>query len=141
MARGLNKAQLIGNLGADPEIRYTASGDAVASFSLATSDRWKDSNGQQQERTEWHNVVCWRKLAEIVGEHLAKGSRVYVEGMLRTRKWQGQDGGNRYTTEIHVDDLVMLGGNRATQPTTASADAPPHPSADPSADFNDDIPF
>ncbi len=102
--RGINKVILIGNLGADPETRYMPNGNAVANVSLATSDTWKDKNtGEQRERTEWHRVVFFGKLAEIVGQYLKKGSKVYVEGRLQTRKWQGQDGQDRYTTEVVVD--------------------------------------
>lgn len=104
MARGVNKVILIGNLGQDPEVRYMPNGNAVTNVTLATSDSWKDrETGQQQERTEWHRVVFFGKLAEIAGQYLRKGSKVYVEGALRTRKWQGQDGQDRYTTEIVVD--------------------------------------
>ncbi len=103
-SRGVNKVILIGNLGADPEVRYMPSGDAVANCRIATSESWKDkSTGEMQERTEWHNVGFFGKTAEIVKQYLRKGSKVYVEGKLRTRKWQGQDGQDRYTTEIVVD--------------------------------------
>lgn len=104
MARGVNKVILIGNLGVDPEIRYMPSGDAVANIRIATTDTWRDKQtGEQREATEWHNVVFFGKLAEIVGQYLRKGSKVYVEGRLRTRKWQGQDGQDRYSTEVVVD--------------------------------------
>jgi len=104
MARGVNKVILIGNLGQDPEVRYTPSGDAVTNITLATSESWTDKATQQkQERTEWHRIVFFGKLAEVVGQYLRKGSKVYVEGALRTRKWQGQDGQDRYTTEVVVD--------------------------------------
>ncbi len=114
MARGVNKVILIGNLGQDPEVRYMPNGNAVTNITLATTDSWKDrESGQQQERTEWHRVVFFGKLAEIAGQYLRKGAPVYVEGALRTRKWQGQDGQDRYTTEIVVDmngQMQMLGG-------------------------------
>ncbi|MBV1790326.1 single-stranded DNA-binding protein [Marinobacterium sp. D7] len=111
MARGINKVILIGNLGGDPEVRYMPSGNAVTNVTLATSESWKDKqSGQQQERTEWHRVVFFNRLAEIAGEYLRKGSKVYVEGSLRTRKWQGQDGQDRYTTEIVASELQMLDG-------------------------------
>ena len=111
MAKGINKVILIGNLGADPEMRYTAGGSAVANVRIATTDSWKDKqSGEQQERTEWHNVVFFNRLAEIVGEYLKKGSQVYVEGSLRTRKWQDKTGNDRYTTEIVADEMQMLGG-------------------------------
>ncbi len=109
MARGINKVILVGNLGQDPETRYMPSGGAVTNVTLATSDTWKDkTTGQPQERTEWHRVVFFNRLAEIAGEYLKKGSKVYVEGSLRTRKWQGQDGQDRYTTEIVAGEMQML---------------------------------
>ena len=111
MARGVNKVILIGNLGADPETRFMPSGGAVTNFKMATSESWKDKQtGQQQERTEWHRVVFFNKLGEIAGEYLKKGSKVYVEGSIRTRKWQGQDGQDRYTTEIVANEMQMLDG-------------------------------
>jgi single-strand DNA-binding protein len=114
MSRGVNKVILIGNLGAEPEVRYMPSGDAVANVRIATSDSWKDkSSGEMQERTEWHNVVFFGKIAEVVKQYLHKGSKIYVEGKLRTRKWQGQDGQDRYTTEVVVDingTMQMLDG-------------------------------
>jgi single-strand DNA-binding protein len=110
MARGVNKVMLIGNLGADPEVRYTAGGAAVANVTLATAESWKDKeSGEQQERTEWHRIVFFSRLAEIVGEYLKKGSQVYVEGRLQTRKWQDRDGNDRYTTEIVANEMQMLG--------------------------------
>ncbi|MFT4560804.1 MAG: single-strand DNA-binding protein [Gammaproteobacteria bacterium] len=110
MARGLNKVMLIGNLGADPEIRYTAGGAAVANVTLATAESWRDKeSGEQQERTEWHRVVFFSRLAEIVSEYLKKGSQVYVEGRMQTRKWQDRDGNDRYTTEIVANEMQMLG--------------------------------
>ena len=114
MARGVNKVILVGNAGADPEVRYMPNGNAVTTITLATSESWKDKQtGQQQDRTEWHRVVFFGRLAEIAGEYIRKGSQVYVEGQLRTRKWQGQDGQDRYTTEIIVDingQMQLLGG-------------------------------
>lgn len=111
MARGVNKVILIGNLGADPEVRHTASGSAIANIRLATTDSWKDRNtGERQERTEWHRVVFFSRMAEVVGEYLRKGSRCYIEGRIQTRKWQGQDGQDRYTTEIVASDMQMLSG-------------------------------
>ncbi|WP_018151663.1 single-stranded DNA-binding protein [Leeia oryzae] len=107
----LNKVLLIGNLGRDPEVRYMPNGEAVANFSIATTDNWKDKSGQKQERTEWHNIVMYRRLAEIAGQYLKKGSSVYLEGRLQTRKWQDkQTGADRYTTEIVADQMQMLGG-------------------------------
>lgn len=111
MARGINKVILVGNLGADPETRYMPSGSAVTNLSIATSESWKDKQtGEQKERTEWHKVAMFGRLAEIAAEYLRKGSQVYVEGKLRTRKWQGQDGQDRYTTEVIADEMQMLGG-------------------------------
>lgn len=116
MARGVNKVILVGNLGQDPETKYTQSGGAVVSVSLATTDSWRDrTSGQQQERTEWHRIVFFGKVAEIAGQYLRKGSQIYVEGRLQTRKWQGQDGQDRYTTEVVVNDMQMLGGRGGGQ--------------------------
>ena len=163
----LNKVTLIGRLGADPEVRYMPTGGAVANISLATSSRWKDKQtGERKDSTEWHRVVFFNRLAEIVGEYLRKGSQVYIEGRLQTRKWQGQDGQDRYTTEIIAAEMQMLdskgGGtvplanspssNANTQYSTpaspqtnsAPAQAPSAPNSPPPAayeDFDDDIPF
>jgi single-strand DNA-binding protein len=109
-SRGVNKVILVGNLGNDPEVRYMPNGNAVANLSLATSESWKDQQGQQQEKTEWHRVTMYRRLAEIAGEYLKKGSQIYIEGKLQTRKWQDQQGNDKYTTEIIADQLQMLGG-------------------------------
>lgn len=109
-SRGINKVIVVGNLGNDPEVRYMPNGNAVANLSIATSESWKDQQGQQQERTEWHRVTMYRRLAEIAGEYLKKGSQVYIEGKLQTRKWQDQQGNDRYTTEIIADNMQMLGG-------------------------------
>lgn len=142
----LNKVMLIGNLGKDPELRYTTSGQAVASFSLATSEKFKNKSGEMEERTEWHRVTLWGKLAEIAGEYLAKGKTVYIEGRLQTREWADRDGNKRYTTEIVGDRMQMLGGKgdggasgggaarrSGTAETTVSYDEPPFQ--------DDDIPF
>lgn len=142
MARGINKVILVGNLGKDPEVRYTPSGGAVTNVTLATSDTWKDKNsGEQQERTEWHRVVFFNRLGEIAGEYLKKGAKIYVEGSLRTRKWQGQDGQDRYTTEIVASEMQMLDSRGGS----ASFDGPsaPSQSSQPMQDsgFDDDIPF
>lgn len=120
MSKGINKVILIGNLGADPEVRYTQSNTAIATLSIATSETWKDkATGEPKEQTEWHRCVAYRRLAEIAGEYLKKGSKVYIEGRLQTRKWQGQDGVERYTTEIVVNDLQMLDGRQqGGQPQT-----------------------
>ncbi len=113
MARGINKVILVGNLGRDPDVRYTSNGSAVANIAVATTDQWRDKqSGQNQERTEWHRVVMFGRLGEIAGEYLRKGQQVYIEGRLQTRKWQGQDGQDRYTTEIVANEMQMLGGPR-----------------------------
>jgi single-strand DNA-binding protein len=155
MARGINKVILIGNLGADPETRAMPSGTTVANLRVATSESWRDKQtGEQQERTEWHRVALFGRLAEIAGEYLRKGSQVYIEGSLRTRKWQDKQGNERYSTEIVGNDLQMLGsragaGGAASSPAPAgagSAASPPY--AEESAggggrseEFDDDIPF
>lgn len=110
MSRGVNKVIIVGNLGQDPEVRYMPNGNAVANITVATSESWKDQQGQQQERTEWHRVVLYKRLAEIAGQYLRKGSKVYLEGKLRTREWQDQQGQKRYTTEITCNELQMLDG-------------------------------
>ncbi|MBI3178226.1 MAG: single-stranded DNA-binding protein [Deltaproteobacteria bacterium] len=111
MAGGsVNKVILIGRLGADPEVRYTPSGTAVANFRIATSENWTDKQGQRQERTEWHRIVAWSKLAELVGEYLSKGRQVYVEGRLQTRAWDDRDGNKRYSTEVQAREITFLGG-------------------------------
>ncbi|MBU6460923.1 MAG: single-stranded DNA-binding protein [Proteobacteria bacterium] len=110
----VNKVILVGNLGKDPEVRYAPSGDAIANITLATSEQWKDKSGEKQEKTEWHRVVFFGKQAEIVSQYLKKGSQVYIEGRLQTRKWQGQDGQDRYTTEVVADRMQMLGGRAAS---------------------------
>jgi single-strand DNA-binding protein len=150
--RGVNKVILIGNAGKDPEIRYMPNGNAVANLTLATSETWKDKNtGEQREQTEWHRVVFFRRLGEIVGEYVKKGSKIYVEGRLQTRKWQGQDGQDRYTTEIVADQMQLLdsrggggasgggGGDFSSGRSSESKPAPSGPSGEP--DFDDDIPF
>jgi single-strand DNA-binding protein len=122
MARGVNKVILVGNLGADPETRYTASGAAITNIRIATSESWRDKQtGENQERTEWHRVVFFSRLAEIAGEYLRKGSQVYIEGALRTRKWQGQDGQDRYTTEVVANEMQMLGGRGEASPRPQQA--------------------
>jgi len=151
MARGVNKVILIGNLGRDPEIRYMPNGQAVANITIATSESWKDKNtGEQQEKTEWHRVVFFRRLAEIAGEYLKKGSKVYIEGKLQTRKWQDNQGQDRYTTEILANEMQMLdsrGGSNnfgGDMPQDTGYNEPQSsPQAAPVAagDFDDDIPF
>jgi single-strand DNA-binding protein len=162
MARGVNKVIIVGNLGGDPETRYMPSGSAVTNFTVATNESWKDKQtGEQKERTEWHKVAMFNRLAEIAAEYLRKGSQVYIEGKLRTRKWQGQDGQDRYTTEIIADEMQMLGGRGGAGGggsfggggqqgggqqgggqqgggQQGGGNAPPQPGPD---DFDDDIPF
>ncbi len=122
MARGVNKVILLGNLGTDPEVRYMPNGNAVANFSLATSETWKDKQtGEKQERTEWHRVVCFNRLGEIAGEYLKKGAKVYVEGSIRTRKWQDQQGQDRYTTEIVAAEMQLLDSKGSGANTGAGA--------------------
>jgi len=142
-SRGINKAILVGHLGRDPEIRYAASGAAIANVSVATSESWKDKQtGENQERTEWHRVVFFGRLAEIVGEYLKKGSQIYVEGRIQTRKWQDKDGNDRYTTEIVANDMQMLGGRGSGSGGSPPDDGPSGDSGGaPPADFDDDIPF
>ena len=114
--RALNRVELIGRLGADPEIRYTQSGDAVANVNVATNEQWTDKQtGEKREETEWHRCVLWRRLAEIAGEYLTKGARVYIAGSLKTRKWQDQSGQDRYTTEVQVRDMIMLDSQQTAQ--------------------------
>ncbi len=148
MARGVNKAIIVGHLGRDPEVRYAASGAAVANVSVATTESWKDKQtGESNERTEWHRVVFFGRLAEIVGEYLRKGSQIYVEGRLQTRKWQDQNGQDRYTTEIVASDMQMLGSRGGAGAPVEDFDEPPAKSVNqsgagvPTTDFDDDIPF
>ncbi len=147
MARGVNKVILIGNIGKDPEMRYTPNGVAVANLTLATSESWKDkSSGENVERTEWHRVVMFQRLAEIAGEYLRKGSKIYIEGRLQTRKWQDKTSGqDRYTTEIVADSMQMLdskagaGGAPSAEKSSATSN---HTEAAPALDtFDDDVPF
>jgi single-strand DNA-binding protein len=141
---GVNKVILIGNLGANPEMRYTQGGQAVANLRIATTERWTDRNtGQKQEATEWHRVVVWGKQAEIVSQYLTKGRQVYVEGRIRTRQWQDQSGQKRYTTEIVAQNVTMLGGRGERSPDEVAATVPPDDAG--AGDFgpgpDDDIPF
>ncbi|OFZ68583.1 MAG: single-stranded DNA-binding protein [Betaproteobacteria bacterium RBG_16_56_24] len=158
----VNKVILLGNLGKDPEVRYMTSGEAMATITLATSETWKDKGGEKQEKTEWHRVVFFGKLAEIAGEYLKKGRQVYVEGKLQTRKWQDKEGKDRYTTEIVAKEMTLLGGKpsgagsfevvenkpaaassgSATAPAKAATAAPASSGQGGSFDnFDDDIPF
>ena len=156
MARGINKVIIVGNLGGDPETRYMPSGSAVTNLTVATNESWKDKQtGEQKDRTEWHKVAMFNRLAEVAAEYLRKGSQVYIEGKLRTRKWQDKNGQDRWTTEIIADEMQMLGGRGGgggSAPMNSSSDsasthsssdsapssAPPQPGPD---DFDDDIPF
>jgi single-strand DNA-binding protein len=139
----VNKVILVGNLGRDPELRYTTSGTPVANFTMATTDRWADPAGERKERTEWHRIVVWGKQAEIVGEYLRKGRQVYIEGSLQTREWTDRDGNKRYTTEVRAQRVQMLG--RRDEATPASAEpSPEQPAtvAEPQDGYEeDDIPF
>lgn len=147
----VNKVIIVGNLGRDPETRYNPEGGAITNISVATTDTWKDkASGEKQERTEWHRVVFFSRLAEIAGEYLKKGSQVYVEGSLRTRKWQDKEGKERYTTEIVADRMQMLGsrqgggeagGREAKEPAAAGEDRPSKKSPGKLEDMEDDIPF
>ena len=153
MARGVNKVILIGNLGQDPEVKYMPNGNAVANITVATSESWKDKNtGEQVDKTEWHRVVFFRRLAEIVGEYLKKGSKIYIEGKLQTRKWQDKNGKDNWTTEIIASEMQMLdsrgggssdfnqnqGDSGSQQQQSAPSQAAPAPANN---DFDDDIPF
>lgn len=150
----VNKVILVGRLGKDPETRYMTNGEAVTNVTLATSENWKDKNGEKQEKTEWHNLVFYRRLAEIAGEYLKKGSQIFVEGKLQTRKWQDKEGKDRYTTEIIVNEMQMLGSKsggsgsfevveKSSAPSGASSATPKSaPAAKGNFDnFDDDIPF
>ena len=150
MAKGsVNKVILIGNIGSDPEVKTTPSGVQVANFSLATTESWTDKAGERQERAEWHRLVLWRKLAEIAGQYLKKGAKIYIEGKLQTRSWEDQSGQKRYTTEVVVDQMEMLDGKGQTKnldetPYTRSSDYDGvEPAADPagSGSDDDDLPF
>jgi len=147
MARGINKVILVGNLGQDPDTRYMPSGSAVTNLRIATSEQWKDKQtGEQKERTEWHNVAMFGRLAEIAAEYLRKGSQVYIEGKLRTRKWQDKQGNDRWTTEVIADEMQMLGGRGGgggSAPMSSQDSGPPggnYPDSG-GGEFDDDIPF
>ena len=145
MARGVNKVILIGNLGGDPEVRFTPDGVAVANFSLATTESWKDRNGERQERTEWHRLVLWRQLAEIAKNYLRKGSKLYVEGKLQTRSWDDQSGQKRYTTEVVVNEMEMLDSREGGGGNMGGGGSDPGPSQpppyNPQGGDDDDLPF
>src|SRR6266850_4743107 len=140
--KSLNKVQLIGNLGKDPELSYTPSGVAVAKFSVATGERWKDQEGNDKERTEWHNIVAWRKLAEICGQYLKKGSKVYLEGRLQTRSWDDKNTGvKRYATDVVADDMIMLDAKGGGAPAPSDAQQVSEESPVSSGSEKDDLPF
>lgn len=149
--KGVNKVILVGNLGNDPEVRYMPNGNAVANLSLATSESWKDQQGQLQEKTEWHRLTMYRKLAEIAGEYLKKGSQIYIEGKLQTRKWTDNNGQDKYTTEIIVDQMQMLGGGNNNggqsnqggyhqQRPQQNQQRAPQKQPEPNFEFDDDLP-
>ena len=140
---GINKAILIGNLGSDPEVRYTPSGVAVAKFSIATSEEWKDKDsGEKKERTEWHRIVAWRRLGEICGEYLSKGRQVYVEGRIQTNAWEDKEGNKRYTTEIVANTVQFLGGRDVgDSPSPQGPPIPDYSGAPTQGPADDDIPF
>lgn len=138
----INKAILIGNLGADPELRYTQNGTAMATFTIATTERWKNKEGGQEEKTEWHRIVAWRQLAEICGNYLQKGSKVYIEGSIQTRQWDDKDGNKRYTTEIVARDMKMLTPKGAGgQGDDQFPEEPPAPAAPAAPVGGDEVPF
>jgi len=138
----VNKVIIVGNLGNDPEMRYTPSGDAVANITVATTESWKDkASGEKKEATEWHRVTMFKRLAEVAGQYLKKGSQVYIEGKLKTRKWQDKDGNDRYTTEINADDMKMLGSREASSRKEEKQDVAPKSNNRSLADHADDIPF
>ena len=152
MARGINKVILVGTLGADPDTRYTPSNAAVTNLSLATNESWKDKqSGEQKEKTEWHRIVMFNRIAEIASEYLRKGSQIYIEGKIQTRKWEDKEGKDRWTTEIVANEMQMLGGRSSggnpggasgSEFASSGSSAPtPAPSSDASDDFDDDIPF
>ncbi|MFC2074655.1 single-stranded DNA-binding protein [Bdellovibrionota bacterium] len=147
---GVNKVIIIGNLGTDPEVRFTPSGSAVANFTVATSENWKDKNGQRQERTEWHRIVVWGKLAELCGEYLSKGRQAYIEGRLQTRSWDDKEGKKRYTTEVVAQTVQFLGSSKGRETSKTSSfgesqvaqkTTSPEQSSEPRFDSDDDIPF
>ena len=144
MSRGINKAIIVGNLGGDPEVKYLPSGAAVANFTVATSEQWKDKQtGEQQSRTEWHRISVFGKLAEICNQYLHKGKQVYIEGKIQTRKWQDKDGNDRYTTEIVANEVQFLGdrSNSTNNGTDIPQDRKVAGKAEPSDNFDDEIPF
>jgi len=157
-SRGINKVILVGMVGKDPEVRYMPNGGAVVNLSIATSESWKDQQGQQQERTEWHRLTAYKKTAEIIGQYVKKGAQLYIEGKLKTRKWQDQSGADRYSTEIMIDNMQMLGsatgGGSNNKPANNQGNAPQYAhkpaqqpmsntnqTPEPDMNFDDDIPF
>ncbi len=142
MANSVNKVILVGRLGKDPEVKYTQTGVPVARFTIATDESWKDQSGEKQQRTEWHNIVAWRKLAEICGQYLNKGKLVYIEGRLQTRSWEDKEGNKRYTTEVQADNMVMLSArtDEARQEKGVAAAASSNSGFEPEI-TDDDVPF
>ena len=138
---GVNKAILIGNLGKDPEVRHLDNGVKVANFSLATTESYKDRDGNRQSQTEWHNIVLWRGLAEVAERYLKKGNSVYIEGRIKTRKWTDKDGNNRYTTEIQADNMTMLGGKKDNETSPASSNDSASDIVVNDSGKDDDLPF
>ncbi len=142
MAKGtVNKVILIGRLGQDPDLRYTPSGTAVTTLSVATNEVWRDRDGNNQERTEWHRVVLWGKQAETAGEYLKKGSRIYIEGRLQTRNWEDKDGNRRYTTEVIASRMQFMDGRQESQAAAVEIPPPPEEDVPPEAVEGDDLPF
>jgi single-strand DNA-binding protein len=138
----VNKVILIGNLGSDPDVRYTPSGTAVANFNIATNESWTNKEGTREERTEWHRIVCWNRTAELCGEYLSKGRTVYIEGRLQTREWEDKEGQKRYTTEVVAQSVKFLGGrNERGKESPKSSSAAPDKEGAPAVPVEDDIPF
>jgi single-strand DNA-binding protein len=142
MAKSVNKVILVGNVGKDPEVKYTPSGTALAKFTIATNERFKDNSGEWRDRTEWHNVLAWERLAEIVGEHVRKGSKIYIEGRLQTSSWEDrQSGEKKYRTEIVARDLVLLGSHDGPEPEAEDPNRERETVHAASGEITDDIPF
>lgn len=139
--RGVNKATIMGNVGKDPEMKYTGSGQAVANFSVATNESWTGKDGEKREKTEWHRIVAWGRLAEICGQFLSKGKPVYIEGSIRTRSWEDKEGNTRYTTEIHAREMQMLGDSRDSAAGGERLQSESEPLQIPENNMDDDIPF
>jgi len=141
MASSVNKVILVGRLGKDPEVKFTQGGVAIARFSMATDETWKDQSGERQQRTEWHNIVAWRKLAEICGQYLTKGKLIYIEGRLQTRSWDDKEGNKRTTTEIQADTMVMLSGGKSEDRRVEATSASSVVASESQITDDDDVPF